>query len=222
MSRSLTTIESECDKSLRELEKRGYQVWRVWGHSAIDQGRSQMATDALAQGFEELMWIDADIGFDPDAVDKLRSHRLPVACGIYAKKSVRAIAAYVLPHTEQIIFGEGGGLHELYYGATGFLLTHREVYEKVQKLQNLPVCNVWEGQGTPTVPYFLPMIVPSRGGQWYLGEDFAFFERVRRVGYKIMADTTIRLRLYGSYGFQWEDAGQELQRFSTFHLNIAR
>ncbi len=215
-------IEPECDKSLRELEKRGYHVWRVWGHSAIDQGRCQMATDALAQGFDELMWIDADVGFNPDDVDRLRAHDLPVVCGIYAKKSVRAIAAYVLPDTQQIVFGEEGGLMELFYGATGFLYTRREVYETIQKAQNLPVCNVWEGQGVPTVPYFLPMIVPWRGGNWYLGEDFAFFERLRRAGFRIMADTRIRLRHYGGYGFSWEDAGQELPRFATFHLNIAR
>jgi hypothetical protein len=194
----------------------------VWGHSAIDQGRSQMATDALAQGFEELMWIDADIGFDPAAVDKLRSHQLPVVCGIYAKKSVRAIAAHVLPTTEKIVFGSEGGLMELFYGATGFLLTRRSVYETIAKAQNLPICIVWEGQGTAIVPYFLPMVVPWCGGNWYLGEDFAFFERVRRSNIPIMADTTIRLRHYGIYGFSWEDAGQEFQRFETFHLNISR
>lgn len=123
---------------------------------------------------------------------------LPIACGIYAKKSTRAIAASVLPQTERIVFDEGGGLHELYYGATGFLLTRREVYEKIQKLQNLPVWNVWDGLNTPLVPYFLPMIIPWRGGNWYLGEDFAFFERARRSGFKIMSDTTIRLKHYGS------------------------
>jgi hypothetical protein len=215
-------IEPDCDKALRELEKRGYQVWRVWGYSAIDQGRCQMATDALREGFDELMWIDADTGFDPDVIDRLRSHDLPIVCGICAKKNQRAIAAYVLPETEQLVFGEGGGLVELFYGGTGFLYTRREVYERIQKLQNLPICNVWEGQGKPTIPYFLPMIVPWRGGQWYLAEDFAFFERARRAGFKIMADTTIRLKHFGNYGFQWEDAGLEVPRYATFNLNIAR
>ena len=167
-------IEPECDRALRELEKRGYHVWRVWGHAAIDQGRSQMATDALAQGFEELMWIDADTGFDPAAVDKLRSHQLPVVCGICTKKSVRAVAAYVLPTTEKIIFGSEGGLMELFYSGTGFLLTRRSVYETIAKTQNLPICNVWEGQGTAIIPYFLPMIVPWRGGSWYLGRTSPF------------------------------------------------
>jgi hypothetical protein len=37
-------IEPACDDALYELERRGYQVRRVRGYAAIDQGRNQMAT----------------------------------------------------------------------------------------------------------------------------------------------------------------------------------
>ena len=56
-------VEPECERSLVRLEARGYSVRRVSGYAAIDQGRSQMATDALADGFEEIMWVDSDVGF---------------------------------------------------------------------------------------------------------------------------------------------------------------
>ena len=46
-------IEPAVDDALKELEKRGYPVWRVRGYSAIDQGRNQLATDAMEQGFDE-------------------------------------------------------------------------------------------------------------------------------------------------------------------------
>src|SRR5579884_851761 len=48
-------IDPDCEDGLRELERRGYAVWRVRGYSAIDAARNQMASDALAQGFDELM-----------------------------------------------------------------------------------------------------------------------------------------------------------------------
>src|SRR5579885_3317312 len=48
-------IDPGCEDGLRELERRGYVVWRVRGYSAIDAARNQMASDALAQGFDELM-----------------------------------------------------------------------------------------------------------------------------------------------------------------------
>src|SRR5215210_4470824 len=70
-------IDPACDDAFRELERRGYTVWRVRGYSAVDAARNQMATDALAQGFDELVWIDSDVVFRPDDVDRLRSHALP-------------------------------------------------------------------------------------------------------------------------------------------------
>jgi len=110
-------------------------------------------------------------------------------------------------------------LVELLYGATGFLLTHAEVYRRIQETERLPVCN--EQRGRPIVPYFLPMIVPDGEGHWYLGEDFAFFERLRRCGYKIFADTTIRLSHIGGYGYSWEDAGSDQHRYAIYHFKLS-
>lgn len=212
-------IESGCEEALRALERRGYRVWRRFGSSAIDQARSQLATDALAEGFDELMWIDSDIGFSPDAVDMLRQHDLPLVSGVYAKKNSRAIACYKLPESESFVFGEGGGLTELHYAATGFLHTRREVYEKIADNEQLPVCNLRFDR--PIVPYFLPMLLPEDdGNHWYLGEDFAFCERARRSGFAVYADTRIRLEHFGTYGFTWEDAGSDRQRYATYNYRF--
>ncbi|MFQ6396928.1 hypothetical protein ACLMAJ_26145 [Nocardia sp. KC 131] len=201
---------------MADLERLGYPVWRIYGCSAIDQARSQIATDALAQGFEELMWIDADVRFHPEAVGMLRSHDLPVVCGIYPKKRSRELVCSLLPGTNQIIFGEGGGTLEIQYAAAGFLLTKRSVYEKIG--EELPVCN--EQFGRPNVPYFLPMVVPDGKNHWYLGEDFAFCERARRAGFTIHADTQFRLEHIGKYGYTWEDAGSGRDRYGSYAFNF--
>jgi hypothetical protein len=164
------------------------------------------------------MWIDADVAFAPEAVDRLRSHELPVLTAIYPKKRQRALACFVLPGTTQITFGIGGGLIEILYGATGFLLTRREVYAEVERREKLPTCNTWAGR--PVVPYFLPMVLPIKDGHWYLGEDFAFFERLRRCGYKIYADTTTRLWHIGARGYSWEEAGADQERYATYHFHL--
>lgn len=212
-------IEPGCDEALRKLEARGYAVRRVRGYAAIDQARNQMATDALAEGFEELMWIDSDVVFAPEDVERLRSHRLPIVCGVYPKKGVRALSCHVLPGTKEVLFGEGGGLMEVLYAATGFLLVRRQVFLDVQQHHSLPPCN--EKFGKPLVPYFLPLVHAEPAGPWYLAEDYAFSQRARDCGYRIWADTTIRLRHVGSYAFGWEDAGLQLQRFATFQLQLS-
>ncbi|WP_245545815.1 hypothetical protein [Nocardia higoensis] len=178
-----------------------------------------MATDALADGFDELMWIDSDIGFDPDAVDLLRSHDLALVSGIYPKKGLRELACSLMPDTERIDFGEAGGLLEIRYAAAGFLYTRRELYEKMAVHEGLPVCNRRFGRGT--VPYFLPLLLPQgKRDHWYLGEDYAFCERARRSGFGVFADTRIRLEHIGRHGYTWEDAGSTRDRFATYTFYV--
>lgn len=211
------TIHSECEESLKELERRGYPVRRVSGYAAIDQGRNQMVTDALIDGFEETMWIDSDIGFHADDVEKLRAHQLPIVSAMYPQKGKRMLASHLQPGTPQVTFGVAGGLIELLYAATGFLHVRRQVYLDIQRQLSLPICN--ERFGRPLLPFFLPMLHQIDDGHWYLAEDFAFSQRARQCGYKIYADTRIRLTHIGSYGYTWEDAGAETKRFDTYTLN---
>lgn len=212
------SIQPECDDALKELERRGYPVRRAGGFSAIDQGRNQLATDALNDGFKETLWIDSDIGFHPDSVERLRSHGLPIACGIYPKKGPQGLACHVGPGKAAILFGRRGGLVEITYAGAGFLHVRRDVYFTIQGQLGLPVCN--EGFGRPMIPFFQPLVRPHENGHWYLAEDFAFCERARQCGYVIRADTTIRLWHIGSYRYGWEDAGIPRERFGDFTLNL--
>jgi hypothetical protein len=134
-------IERDCELALRELERRGYPVWRVYGYSAIDQARNQLATNALDQGFEELMWIDADVAFFPDDVDRLRAHNVPLSCGVYAKKGRRSFACNFLPESSPVKFGKQGGLTEISRAGFGFTHVRREVLERIREVEKLPLCN---------------------------------------------------------------------------------
>jgi hypothetical protein len=211
-------IEPGCEDGLRELERRGYPVWRVRGYSQIDVGRNQMASEALAQGFDELFWIDSDMVFQPEDVERLRAHRLPLVCGLYPKKSLREFACSFLPETQKVQFGPHGGLVEILYCGFGFALTRRELHTAMEHTLSLPVCN--EGFGSRMVPYFQPLVVPHGNGHWYLGEDYAFCERARRCGVKVLADAAVRLWHVGTYQFGWEDAGGEKERFAHYCLNL--
>lgn len=224
-------IVSQCQSALLELERRGYVVRRVAGYSQIDQARNDIGSAALVDGFQETLWIDSDIGFDPNDVEKLRRHGLPIACGIYPKKGKRELAIHILPGTQSLRFGINGGLHEILYGATGFLHVRREAYQTMIDTLSLPVCN--EHSRCPMWPFFQPMIrtAPgktgiaadsdaSRKGHWYLSEDYAFFHRARLCGIPVIADTTIRLWHIGDYSYSWEDAGIDRQRFADFDFRF--
>jgi hypothetical protein len=211
-------IEPACETALRGIEALGYRVVRGGGGAGIDRVRSEMATAALRRDdVEEILWIDADMGFEPASVDKLRSHGLPLVGGLYARRIGRGFSATFPPGTTELTMGEAGGLVEARYLATGFLLTHRRVYEDVQRAFDLPVCN--EAFGVPTVPYFLPMVIQDVAqGFWYLSEDYSFCERAIRAGYKPMIDTSIRLWHHGDYRFGWEDIGTPIARVPSIRI----
>lgn len=212
-------IEIECERSLGRLEDEGYIVRRVPSGAGIDLQRSQMATDALEDGFEELFWIDSDIAFDPADVDKLRAHDRPLTCGIYSKKGARELACFVHPGTEEIVFGKPGGLMPVRYAGMGFVHTRREIYEAIREVCQLPVCN--RRFKRPVVPYFLPTLLEETEGEpWYLTEDYAFFERARLSGFGLFADTSVRLWHVGRYKYGWEDAGSTLTRYGTYKFQV--
>ncbi|WP_201766200.1 hypothetical protein [Rhodopirellula baltica] len=213
-------IVPACERGLRELELLGYEVRRVGGYAAIDQGRNQMATDALVDGYEETMWIDSDVVFDPASVLELRRHQLPICCGIYSQKGKQALSSHIVPGTERLRFGREGGVAEILYAAAGFLHIRREVYQTVQEKLALPVCN--EKFGRPMLPFFAPMIIPANEASWYLAEDFAFCERARQCGYSIFADTRIRLWHVGSYMYGWEDSGGKMPRHDDYTLTFGK
>jgi hypothetical protein len=212
-------LEPECARGLAQLEARGYHVRALPRYAAIDQGRSQMATDALLDDYEALMWIDSNIGFEADAVDMLREHDLPVVCGIYPHQGKRELACNLLPGTPRIVFGDGGGLVEIRYAAMGFCFTQRTVYEQMIEHEALPVCN--KQFDHITVPYFLPLLLPQEDDNyWYMSPEYSFCERARRSGFSIMADTRFRLSQIGRRSYYWEEAGTDSPRYATYEFNI--
>lgn len=211
-----STIDPACEQSLQLLEAQGYRVWRLDGGAAIDVARCRMATSALSQGYDEVMWIDSDIAFERDAVDRIRDHELPICGGIYPKKAQAAFSFH--SYGDEMAVGTEGKLYEVVYAATGFLHVRREVFEKIQKQYELPLCN--QAFGDPFVPYFMPQIIPYQEGSWYLAEDYSFCHRARRCGYTIWVDTSIRLFHIGRYAYSWEDALGDRERHDGARLKL--
>ncbi len=177
---------------------------RVGGYAAIDQGRNQMATDALIDGFDETMWIDSDVEFHPDSLDPVTgAFDLPICCGVYPQKGRRALACHVLPGTPQVTFGKAGGINELLYAGAGFLHVRRQVYLTVQHKLRLLMTN--ERFRLADDPVFPTAFASYRGWYVVLAEDYAFCEQAAQCGFKIIADTNIRVvARWLNYTYGWE------------------
>jgi hypothetical protein len=214
----LGSIEPSCESSLQALESEGVRVVRRGGQSAIDVARNDMCSEALHDGFESILFIDSDIGFNVRDALKLFARPEPVVSGVYAKKGCRSLASVFHSGVDEVGFGPGGGLYPLHYAATGFLRIRSEILRRMIAELELPVCNTRWNRGF--WPFFMPMIVADGDHRHYLGEDWAFSHRIRQVGECPLVDTTIRLWHVGKHHFGWEEAGQDRPRFETYSIKL--
>ncbi len=202
---SQNAIVPECRAGLANLAREGWTVRTLEGQP-VDVARCMLATAALDAGCEELLFVDADVGFDPADAERLRWHGLPLVCGLYAQKRALAFACNFMPGSAPR-FGPGGGLLELVDCGLGFALVRAEVCREIIRRLRLPRAFVCPG--VAVYPLFLPAVVPSSdviGACLYLGEDRAFCYRARLCGFDVVADTTIALRHWaGDRAFSYED-----------------
>ena len=212
----LSNIEGECEEGLRHLEHLGVRVVRLGGSSAIDVARNVLASDALHDGFESLLFIDSDIGFDPMDALRLLARPESVVAGIYVKKNERALSSVFAEGITEALFGFGGtGLYPLKFAATGFLRIRAQVLQRMIDDLSLPLCNTKWSRGL--WPFFQPSIIPLEDGSFhYLGEDWAFSHRLGQIGVTPLADTSIRLWHFGRFGYSWEDAGTSVHRYPSY------
>lgn len=196
-------VEPLTNDTLAQLQLNGYDVRTLNGCSMVDLARSTMATRAMRAGFEETLWIDSDMKFTVEDVERIRSHNLPIVVGIYTTKGENPrFACKFLREPKRVTFGQGGGLVQIEFAGMGFAYVKKCVYDGIAK--DLPVCKGGFNLET-VIPYFRPLIVPEGDDEVYLSEDYSFWHRARRAGFAVMADTTLKIGHIGAKVFTWDD-----------------
>lgn len=199
-------LDPKTETCLRALADRGHPVDLLRGGSQIDLARSGMVSIALARGCQETLWIDSDMTFEPDDVERIRALDLPITAGLYMKKDRSGLACKFLDGTRKVVMGANGGVVEVRYAGTGFLHVRRGVYEGIEAFYKLPKCGGYYDPAVKIVPYFIPAVAPDgAGGFDYLSEDYVFCHRAREAGFKIMADTRVRIGHLGQCEYSWDD-----------------
>ena len=87
------------------LGRAGLQV-RLASFSAIDLLRSVMLTQALRDGFDSFLFIDADIGFNP-GTRSAPGPAEPAVAGICMKKNARDYSGVFAAGVDRVVFGPG-------------------------------------------------------------------------------------------------------------------
>jgi hypothetical protein len=211
-------------QTINKMQSVGVQVYfvQMGNESLITRARNELTRIFLEQGMDYLMFIDADIGFDGQAVAQLMAADKDIACGIYPKKEVdwvaveKAVAqgkttglkdysgAFVLNFAHELgkeLHTDESGCIEVRHGGTGFMLIKRQVFEQLaDKVPTYRPSTVKDANGNylkPEVKEFFATSIDDSG--CLLSEDYHFCELWRKNGGKIHVNPFIKLEHVGTY-----------------------
>lgn len=175
-----------------------FMVDTLSNESNVNRARNSCAAKFLAGDATHLMFVDADIQFNPTDIVKLVAHDKDIVGGIYPQKT---LPPKMVVNTLDNARTEGD-LIEVGTLGTGFMLIKRGVFDRMidagtQKYtDSIGLSKVEDNHQYD----FFNCTIDSQGR--YLTEDWSFCRKWRELGGTIWADTTIALAHVGYYRFQ--------------------
>jgi len=202
----------------------------LFNESLIQRARNLLVAHFLKSDATHMMFIDADIKFNPNDIFPMIEADKDILCGIYPKKEINwqtvrnAIDAGVpndqlKHHTGSFVVNLVNYQNEvtvpinkpveIWNGGTGFMLIKREVFEDLIGHVPMYLNNVLDMQnkdnGQTIHEFFATQIEPD--SKLLLSEDYDFCKKARSNGKKVWAAPWINLGHVGTYPFE----GQLLQ-----------
>lgn len=203
-----------------------FQYAYMMNESLITRARNSLANDFLATDCTHMMFIDADIGFNPSDILRMINANKDIICGIYPKKEIdwvqvtKAVEKGVPPqdlknHTGAFVVNlvddaatAQGNVNEpiqIANGGTGFMLIQRKVFEaligKVPTYNNDMFLAVDTERKPKVINEFFATSIDVNSGNRLLSEDYHFCKIAREQGFTVWAAPWANLVHCGAYNF---------------------
>lgn len=151
--------------------------FQMIGNSLIYEAREMFVNYALANQYDYILFLDSDMQFPEDIIEKLIKHDKEIISGLYFQRQ---------PPYNPLLYKKTLDKEEVYFNSiteiqqelfevdgvgAGCLLIKTEIFSKMES------------------PYFHPWISSTRLSS--LSEDFAFCHRAKEAGYKIYVDANV-------------------------------
>lgn len=180
------------------------------GDSLVSRARNCLAADFLESDCTHLLFIDSDLIFSAEHIERLVSHDVDIIGGCYPAKAEGKIKWIVNSHSEPRHILENG-LQEMRYVGTGFMLIKRRVFLRMIDEFDL---SYKPDESSRDVEWDFFAVGPYQfpdGSRRYLSEDWYFCQRALDLGFKVWADTRVILRHIGQAIYPLQSQLHELQ-----------
>ena len=219
----------------RSLLKLNNAVWQsglrasfiiAHGEALVTRARNESLVTFLENpAYTHLLWVDADIGFEPEDVFRLLLSDLDVVAGVYPMKrfdwpvdippgmqqmqreDFEALALTYPVNSEEddqlSKVPDSDGFIEVTEAPTGLMCIKRQVFSKMMaqypNLRYVPDGS-WTPERAALCYRFFDVMVDEKTGR-YLSEDYAFCRRWRDMGGRVHVCTQAKLSHTGNYQF---------------------
>lgn len=169
--------------------------------SLIPRGRNNLVSKFMANPqATHLMFIDADIRWNPESILRMLLYDAGVVCGLYPMKGIPIrYALNALPGGKKI-----GPLVEVSTAGTGFMLIKRDTIQKLMDIMPEKKYKDSLNMGPQYEPHMYALfdtMIDENG--YYLSEDWTFCKLVReKLNMPVWVDTEVKLDHTGTYTFQ--------------------
>lgn len=183
-----------------------FRITTLRNESLISRARNILTAMFLESQCTHLMFIDADIEFQPEDFIRALAFDHPIMAAAYPKKCLPVQYAinfkFKDPQTRQLRI-ENGAV-EVLDASTGFFLVKRETIEKMiqayPELHYRNDSNIDEKFNKYCYALFDTILDPEDNR--YLSEDYTFCRRWQKLGGEIWIDPNTKLNHVGSYTFE--------------------
>jgi hypothetical protein len=206
------------------------QIRLLGGDALITRVRQNILTHFLSEeAATHLLFIDADIGFEPEQVFRLLDFGADMTTAVYpikhldwnkvaetARDNVAPLESAALTYLIEFVDGQTvsvrDGFAKVAYGGTGFLMVRRQaLLAMIERYPELRYRREHRPNdtfsGSPWRYALFNCMIDEASGT-YLSEDFSFCRRWTDIGGEIWADLESRLTHVGAFSFKGNLATQ--------------
>jgi len=177
----------------------------ICGSSVLHAARNSLCAMALSRGADHIIFIDDDVSWTPQGMERLLLHPERIVGGVYQKKPHNPYAKpeMALSALPGGLVPDHRGLVEVDACATGFLRIDREVLEGMKstclKLQDE---GLNDAENAELHRWFEFGVMHRDGKAFEHGEDYKFGHKAREAGFRSYIDPDIKLcHNMGNYKF---------------------
>jgi FkbM family methyltransferase len=162
------------------------------GDSLVTRARNVLTTDFLDSDCSHMLWIDSDLVFGPEHVQRIHTHTEDIVGGLYPKKQPGP-AQWVVNTCDTQTEPRPDGLQQVKYVGTGFMRIARSVFDRMIERYGDQLRYNSDSTGRTEYDFWSVGAYQEGPKRRYLSEDWLFCARAGELGIPIWADTCCAL-----------------------------